>query len=465
MEYENGNLGTENVKSLLHKLAVPAIISLMVAKMYNMVDTIFVGRAIGSEAIGALTISLPMQTLIIAIAVMISAGSSSVSARCFGSNNPEKAKTVAANGILVCIIFSCIVIFLGYIFLDEILMVLGSNNELLVYAKDYMSIVLIGGFLNTFTIVIPELIIASGNSKVSMKATIIGAITNIILDFILVIILPFGVKGAAYATITGQLLSSIYVLKNFIVNKSSVYKLNISHFKLNINIIKEILSVGLSAFIIDASDAIMVIVLNRIVGNLMGTMGITIVGIITKVYLFMDITVIGITTGMQPIASYNYGALRYNRVINVLKYSIKSILIFSTLLWICQLVFAKNIVGLFVSNSLGVSVEAAKTLRIALSLFPISGLYFVATYFYQSIGKSKIAFGFSILKQILIFSPLVCILGYGTGLGISGVWLAFPITDAIVALISFIFLKKSIRELGLKKTSEMKKKVFQYMHS
>lgn len=464
MEYENGNLGTDNVKSLLHKLAVPAIISLMVAKMYNMVDTIFVGRAIGSEAIGALTISLPMQTLIIAIAVMIAAGSSSVSARCFGAKNHERAQKVAANGILICILLSLTIVFFSYIFLDEILMALGSNSELLTYAKDYMSIVLFGGILNTFTIVIPELIIASGNAKISMKATIIGAITNIVLDFLLVIVIPFGVKGAAYATIIGQLFSAFYVLRHFIGGKS-VYKLSLSHFKLEFGIIKEILSVGLSAFIIDASDAIMVIVLNKIVGNLMGTMGITIVGIITKVYLFMDITVIGITTGMQPIASYNYGALRYNRVVNVVKYSIKSILVLSTVLWMCQLVFATNIVELFVNNSAALSLEASKTLRIALSLFPVSGLYFVATYFYQSIGKSKVAFIFSILKQILIFAPLACLLGYGTKLGVYGVWLAFPITDILVSLISLMFLKKSIRKLGTKKSSEIQKKVFQYMHS
>ncbi|SHJ64130.1 putative efflux protein, MATE family [Hathewaya proteolytica DSM 3090] len=461
MEYDNSKLGTENVKTLLHRLAIPAIISLMVAKLYNVIDTVFLGKTIGNSAIGALTIALPIQTLMVAVAVMIAAGSSAASARAFGANNEEKAQKIAGNGIITCIIISICMTGVIYVFLDKILMFLGNNEELLPFAKEYMSIVLFGGILNVFTIVLPELITSSGNSRISMKATIIGALCNIVLDFVFVIVFPYGIKGAAVATVISQALSSAYAIKQFFSAKS-VFKFKLKYYRMQFSIIKEIVVTGISAFIIDMSDALMVMILNKVIGHLNGTEGIVIVGVITKVYLFMDIAIIGITTGMQPITSYNYGALRFNRLANVLKYALKLTLILASALWLLQMIFAENIVSLFLSGPQSLIKESAGILRMVLLIYPLNSIYFTSTYFYQSIGKSKKAISFSIMKQIFIFCPLVSILGYGTNIGFQNIWIAFPITDIIVSLVSLIYLKRSLNILSTKKITDKAKRELQY---
>lgn len=461
MQTENINLGTEKVNKLLFKLSVPATISLMVAQLYNVIDTIFLGKAIGTTGIGALAIAFPIQTLFLAISAMVASGSSSIAARSFGAQDIEKGKKAAGNGIILCLLISFIMVVFTYIFLDPILIFFGSSKELLSYAKEYVSIVLLGGVLNTFVIVLPELIIASGNSKVSMKATIIGAITNVILDYVFVILLHKGVTGAAIATVIGQIFSSIYVIKHF-TGKQSIYKLRLRHLNFDFSLIKEIVYIGIAALVIDASDALMSIVLNRVAGDLQGSLGITIAGIITKITLFMDIPVIGITTGMQPIVSYNFGALRFNRLKNVLICAIKTIIAFSTIFWIGQLAFSRNIISLFINDST-VYKSAITALRITIILFPLGGIYFISTYFYQSLGQGKLALFFSLFKQIGVFIPLVYILCYGTKLSIYGLWLAFPISQLIACIVSAICLRKTIHKLNIVSRKNIKKS-FQYVH-
>lgn len=461
MEYDNSNLGTENIKTLLNRLALPAIVSLMVAKMYNVIDTVFLGKVIGNKAIGALTIAFPIQAFMVAIAVMIAAGTSTNSARAFGAKDENKAQKIAGNGIVICLIMSVIIMAIIYMFLEPILMFLGNNKELLPYANEYISIVLIGSLLNVFTIVLPELITASGNGKVSMKATIIGAISNITLDFIFVLVFSLGIKGAAIATVLAQLFSAIYATRKFISRKS-IYKLKICNYKLEFSIVKMIIITGIPAFIIDMSDALMVLVLNRVIGHLNGTDGLVIVGVITKIYLFMDIAIIGITTGMQPIASYNYGAVRYGRLAKLLNYALELSLVLAAILWLGQMIFAEGIVRLFLSGPKELINQGADILRIVLLIYPLNAIYFVITYFYQSIGKSKIAIGFSILKQMIVFCPLMFILGYGTNIGFKTIWIAFPITDIIVSCVSLIYFKNLMNKLIMRKNVEKAKTELQY---
>lgn len=406
-----------------------------------MVDTVYVGREIGAKAIGALTIAFPIQRLIIAIGLLIAVGASTAVARSLGEGNSEKLKHIVSNAIaLMLVIISLLVIFI-YIFKTPIIYYLGATESIFPYANEYISIVIFGGIFQCFTVIIGYILTSLGNAKTNLIATVIGAMCNIIIDYFLVVMFSFGIKGAAIATVSSQIISSVYAFYHFLKIKD---KFNVSlGFSLNKGITYSILTVGFSTFIIEISDAVVAVVLNNVL-NSQGDMAIIIVGVVTRVSMFLFITVIGVASAMQPIAAYNYGAKNFKRLKEVVSSSMKAVMLTSSLLWIIVLVFANPILATFVKEK-DILIEAVKAFRIVISVFPSVGIYFVAIYYYQAIEEPKLSLLLSIYRQLLLFIPLLFIMVRMFGL--VGAWIAYPVSDLLSAITGVYYIIKAKQDM------------------
>lgn len=423
------------------KLAVPIIISILVSELYNMVDTVFVGREIGGKAIGALTIAFPIQRLIISIGLLIAVGASTAVARSLGEGKSEKLKHIVSNAIALMVIIVSLLVILIHSFKTPIIYYLGATENIFPYANEYISIVVFGGIFQCFTVIIGYILTSLGNAKVNLIATSIGAICNIIVDYILVVVLSFGIKGAAIATVSSQIISSIYAFYYFLKIKD---KFNVSlGFSLNKGIAYSILAVGFSTFIVEISDAVVAVVLNNIL-RAQGDMAIIIVGVVTRVSMFLFITVIGVAAAMQPIAAYNYGAKDFKRLKKVVSSSIKAVMLTVSILWLVIFAFANPILATFVKEK-DILVEAVKAFRIVISIFPSVGVYYVAIYYYQAIEEPKLSLLLSIYRQLLIFIPVLFIMVKMFGL--IGAWIAYPVSDLLSALTGVYYITKAKQDI------------------
>ena len=425
------------INSVLLKLAIPSMISLLVAELYNMVDTIFVGRAIGSTAIGALTIAFPVQRLIIAIGMLLAVGASTALARSLGEGNYGRIKYIVMSALTLMILGISSLTGFIYIFKSPIIYHLGATDNIFPYAHEYISIVVFGGLFQCFTVIIGYMLIALGNAKTNLYATTIGAVSNIILDYILVVILSYGIKGAAIATVMSQIISAFYAFYYFLRIKN---KFNMSFgFNLKKDITVSILSVGFSTFIIEISDAVVACILNNLLSS-RGDMAIIIVGVISKVSMFLFITVIGISSAMQPIAAYNYGAKNFKRLREVVRKTIIAVTVASSILWIIMLLFANPIISSFVKDE-AILNHAVKAFRIVILVFPSISVYYVAIYYYQSIKEAKLSLILSIYRQLVIFIPALFILV--SMFGLIGAWVAYPVSDFLSALTGFYYINRA----------------------
>ena len=327
------NIYNENniVKAILH-FAIPGILSILIAELYNMVDTFFVGRYVGADSIGALSVVFPLQRLIIAISVCLGIGVSNLISRRLGEKrNKDITKyTTAVNGLTLLIIL--IVSVFTFLFTSNICMFLGARDTILLYSTNYLRIVMFGSVFLAFTTVFGYMNIAYGNMKVMLLASSIGIFINIIVDYFLIKNLHMGIKGAAIATISSQFISFVFSL-TFV--KKLQRKNNFSLIpRLDFNISRNILAIGFSSFIIEFSDAILISVLNHLLLPIGGNDAIILIGVITKVSMFMFVAMIGVSSSIQPLISYNYGAKDFLKIKKILKTGFVFVFSLSTIIWI-----------------------------------------------------------------------------------------------------------------------------------
>jgi len=455
MNERNQMLANEPVKQLLIKLSAPAMVGMMVNALYNLVDTFFVGRAVGKDAIAGLTVAMPIQMIIFAFAQLIGLGAASVISRSLGSKDVEKANHVAGiSFVLVTLvgISSCI---LGLMFIDPILQSFSASGVVLEQARAYMGIIFIGNIFVTFTVSSNSLIRAEGNAKIAMITMVIGTLINIILDPILIYGLKMGVRGAALATVIAQFISFAFIIIYFLGGKSTL-KLHAHHFKLRFDYIVEIVKVGFPSFARQAAGSIMAIIINASLVYYGGNAALSAYGLINKVIMFLFMPLFGIVQGMQPIVGFNYGAEKFDRVKKAIKLSIYSISIMLFASWILLQVFPDFIFRLFLpyngnEDVFAIGVPGIKTMMFAV---PVIGIQIVSSSVYQALGKAKPALVLSLLRQIILLTPLLLILPKIPGLGLTGIWLAYPLSDLFSSIISGLMLKAEFRSMS-KKSSEL----------
>lgn len=449
-------LGTEKINKLLFSFSMPAFIAMLASGIYNIVDTIFIGKGIGTLAIGGVGVVFPIQTLYNAFAQMISIGAASAISRSLGEGNEERANQVTTNAYILTTFISILLMIGSYFFINPLIYFFGSNEELLSYAHDYLLISILAIPFNAIGLLSSAVFRAEGNIKISMITVLISALSNIALDPLFIFLLNFGIKGAAFATVIAQLLGSIFALF-YIFTHRSIVKIERRFLIPNFKVTRSIISVGFSAFARNGASSLFALITNATLRTYGGTLSLTAFGTVNRIISFFFLPIMGINQGLQPIASYNYGAKQPDRIKQVVKISLIYTTIIGIIGSIVGIIFPQVTISLFSKDQELIS-EATFVLRVQLLFFWTIGLQMVASTFYQSLGKAIPSLFLSILRQFIILIPLIIILPRYTPLGLNGVWYAFPISDFIAFLISTLVLWRAWHKLD--KTCENNPHIF-----
>ncbi|MDY0023881.1 MAG: MATE family efflux transporter [Candidatus Izemoplasmatales bacterium] len=444
-----------DVKKALIKLSIPATFAMIVTALYNLVDTIFVGRGVSDIAIGALTIANPVQMIVMAFALMIGIGSSSIFSRAFGEGNKDKMRRSVNTAIIMGIVLSVVVAIVGLIFLDEMLYLFGARGQTLEYAHEYLFYILIGLVPFSLSVIFNNLARAEGRAKIAMISMIIGAGVNIILDPIFIFDwgLNLGVRGAAIATIIAKTASFIYV---FFASLSSRSHLNIDLkkiYQVDLKMAGEITAIGFPSFVRNALGAVLVILItNLIIGLVPGDESgiyISIFGVINRLLMFLMMPGFGLVQGLQPIVGYNFGAKLYQRLYDVIGYAKNLMIIYFIGVLILAFIFAPQLFMLFSEerNEIFMSV-GPQALRYVLLGFLLVGFQIILSSVYQAMGYPVRAFFIAMSRQFILFIPLVFLFTYLWG--VSGIWYTFMASDLIAGLISYIVFKFEMKDLKKK---------------
>lgn len=434
MNERSVQLGNEKISKLLWRMSLPATIGMIVNALYNVVDTIFIGRGVGTLAIGGLSIAFPIQMIIMAFAQMVGIGAASAISRSLGAGEIEKADHVAGNSFGAVLIISSIVMAFGLFFTDPLLRLFGATDAILPYARDYIRIILMGSVFFSFTVSANNLVRAEGSAKVSMIAMIIGTGLNIILDPIFIFTLDMGIRGAAFATIISQFCSFIYITR-YLYSDRSILKVRWHHLKPDFKILKEIVTVGLASFARQVAGSFVAILVNHSLAFYGGDLAISIFGVIRRVTMFLFMPLFGVVQGLQPIVGFNYGAKKYGRVREVVKLAILTTTIFASTSVLMGEIFPYAIFNIFTTDAELIS-QGAPALRLVILMIPVIGVQIVGAALFQSLGKAMPSLVLSLLRQVLILIPLLLFLPKIGNLGLTGIWISYPIADLLSTILT-----------------------------
>lgn len=446
MEIGSNIFAKEKINKLLYKFAVPAILALLVSELYNIIDTLYAAHYLGVNALAAITIAFPIQKLLMALGLLVAVGTSTYAARSLGEQNITEFKKIVITSLSLVLVILTVMSFIIFIFKKPILFALGASELTYELVNKYVSIILIGGIFQSLSAVACYIMISLKKTKALLCTNLIGAILNILINYILIVMLGYGIEGAAIATVVSQITAFAFAFYKF---KDITKNINIklTMFSICSSITKEILfsiiTIGFSTFIIEIEDALVSVVLNNILYAEGGEAAIVMTGVITKVSMFLFVTIIGISTAMQPLVAYNFGAENYTKVKMILSASMKAVLIVSFIFWSVFMIFSKPIIGFFFSDTSMLN-ETVKAFRLCISLIPLTGVYYVGINYYQAVGEAKKSFLLSIYREIIVFIPMAILLVQL--FGIKGAWTAYPVTDFIAALTSVYFLNKTLKE-------------------
>lgn len=445
MEKRHNHLDSTNIPKLLRKLSIPATIGMVVNALYNLVDTIFIGQGVGADAIGGLAIAFPIQMIVMSIAFMVGIGAASAISRSLGEKNDEKANAIVGNAYLLCLLLSGVFVTIGLLKTDALLYLFGATDTLLIYARDYIRIIFIGSIPFAFVMTSNNIIRAEGNAKESMIIMVIGTGLNIILDPIFIFGFKMGIQGAALATILSQFVSLLYVI-HYLRSGKSHLKVQTHHLIPHLGMQFEILKIGTPAFIRQIGGSFLAIFLNNALGAYGGDIAITSYGIINRLIMFIFMPMFGVVQAVQPIAGYNYGAKRYPQIKEVVRVSMKVLIIYATSGWFILLV-ASSKVGYIFTDDPAVIEGVAYQLKYVTMMLPIVGVQIISGTIFQALGKAIPALILSLLRQIILLIPMLLIFPSILGLGLLGIYIAFPLSDFLSSLISGLLLKREMTQL------------------
>ncbi|HHU77071.1 MAG TPA: MATE family efflux transporter [Firmicutes bacterium] len=439
MKPQSERLGNEPIPRLLLDLAFPAMIGMLVMSFHNIIDTFFISRFVGTIGVGALSIALPVQMIIMALSGSFGIGGGSIISRRLGAKEVDKANLVLGNVLSVVIFISIAGIILGFKLLTPILYLFGSTETLLPYAQDYLGIILYGTAFFVFSMAMNNIIRSEGNAKAAMISMLISAVLNIILTPIFIAPLGMGVRGAALATVIAQGFTVIYLIVYFTSGKSSLHFKAIN-LRLKWPIIRETTAIGASFFVHQAAGSIMIIVANHMLIFYGGDLAISVFGIIYKILMFSIMPLMGIVQGLLPLVGYNYGANQHERVSESILLAIKVSVSLSLLAFIIIMAFPKAIILVFTDEAAAMKIGVT-ALRIMFSLSLTIGIQQITSGVFQALGRAKEAFILSVSRQIIFLIPLLLTLPFLFEL--TGVWMAFPLSDLLSFLLVIWFISKN----------------------
>lgn len=434
------DLGTQAIGKLLIKQAVPASIGILVMSLNILVDTIFVGHWIGSVAIAAINVVLPVSFFIAALGMSIGIGGASIISRALGANNTIKALKTFGNQITLTLLLTVTLVVFGLWFVDGIIPAFGGKGTIFEPAKIYYKIVLYGVPILALSMMGNAVIRAEGKPKFGMYAMMIPSVSNLLLDYMFINLLDFGMEGAAWATTISYVLCFLFIVW-FFMSKHSELKIDFSHFGLNFGIVSEISSLGFVTLARQAVVSVTYLLMNNILYDFGGETSVTSYAIVGRMLMFAMFPVLGITQGFLPIAGFNYGAQNYTRVRETINIAIKYASILATLVFLVLMFFPEAITKMFTTDVPVIS-QTPSAMRWVFAATPIIAVQLIGAAYFQAIGKAKPALILTLLRQGVFFIPLIFILPefYGE----LGVWISFPIADILATLVTAYFLNREI---------------------
>ncbi|UTC67849.1 MULTISPECIES: MATE family efflux transporter [unclassified Treponema] len=437
-------LKEENINKALFKLGIPMVISLLVAALYNVVDTYFVS-GLGKEAVAAVSVAFPIQLIFLGIGLTFGAGAGSYISRLLGGNNRKEANVVATVSLFSSMILGIITSIALFGYLESVLRFMGAIPSIMELSKSYTDIFIVGGVLGAINVTLGNLAVAQGAAKISLRAMIIGSVSNMILDPIFIFGLNLGVRGAAIATLIARVITSMIYVIYFIGDKNLI-EIKVYNFKPTIAIYKEILKIGISMLILQLLQTISMSKISYAV-SFYGEEAIAAMGIVLRIVTLGANIVFGYMKGLQPLAGFNYGAKNYGRVQEAIKASIKWTNIFCVAWTLVIYVFASNILSIFGTDE-GVISIAIPALRAGVIMFVTFGFQFSYSTLYLSIGKALDGVFLNSLRQGIVFIPIILLLP--KFMGLNGVIYAQAISDLLTTIITIPFAVSVHKKLKLK---------------
>lgn len=437
-------MGTKKILPLLIEFSVPAIIGMLVNAIYNIVDRMFIGNApgLGSLGLAGITISYPVTLVLLALSLGSGVGGGTRFSISLGAGKREEAKKYLGNSFMLSIFYGILFMIFGNIFMEPLLVVLGSSDAVLPYASEYLSIILFGAVFQCVAIWGNNLSRAQGNPKNAMISQLIGAGFNILFDYILIFQLDMGMAGAAYATIGGQFLSAIWQLA-FIASKRSIIKMTLDCLKIKFTYIKDIVMTGIPVFFMQMANSILNIILNGTLASYGGDIAVSTVGVITSFQTILLMPLTGLAQGQQSLISYNFGAHKMSRVKETLRYSVIGATIFASVGFLIVQFFPGFIISMFSSDP-KILQMGTTALRIWFMLVFVVGAQIICANYFQAVGKIKEASLLNLIRQVIVLIPLIVI--YAKFFGLYGIFFAVPSADISSFLITMYAMKRERKQ-------------------
>jgi len=437
-------LGEGSISRLLLTFSAPAIVGMLAQAIYNVVDRVFVGQAIGPFGIAGTTVSFPFMLVLLAFSMLIGYGAGALVSIRLGEQKKDEAEEVLGHAVVLLVVVGLVLTAFGLIFLDHLLRVFGASERVLPYARDYLQIIVAGSVLQSVGFGLNAPIRGEGNPRIAMYTLLIGALLNTVLNPIFLFGFGWGMRGAAAATVISQAVSALWVLGYFLSGKS-LLNLRARNLRLQWAVCASIVAIGSPMFAMQMAASVMNALLNNQLRVYGGDVAISVIGIIHAVALFIAMPIFGINQGAQPIIGYNYGARKFDRV----KRALQTAILFATAIcltgFLVVMIFPSQVIWLFNREDESLMRLGTHAIRICLVMFPIIGFQIVSASYFQAVGKPKHALFLGLSRQVLLLIPAILVLPCFFGL--NGLWAAIPTADLASSVLTGTWLFLELRHL------------------
>lgn len=447
MKEQQQLLATAPVGPLLLKMAIPTITANLIHVLYNMIDRMFIGHIpeVGAEALTGVGVCLPLTVIIMAFAALAGSGGAPRASILMGKGDPETAQKILGNCTSAIVIMGILLMALQWIFGKDLLYLFGASEGTIGYAWDYLKVYAAGTIFVLISVGLNAFITAQGFTKISMISVIIGAAANILLDAIFILILNMGVAGAALATIIAQALSSVWILK-FLRGRKTALRIQKKYLRIDPKAYLPCAALGLSPFVMQSTEGLITICFNTSLLQYGGDIAVGAMTILTSVMQLSMLPLTGITQGAQPIISFNYGANNIDRVKKTFFLTLRSCLIFGTVIWAISMFLPQLFIGIFTSDA-ALTDYTIKAIHIYMATAFLLGIQVSCQQTFLALGKAKISLFLAALRKIFLLIPLIYIVPHFTEVKDMGVFLAEPIADTLAVITTascFIYIFKQI---------------------
>lgn len=447
-------LATQSIPKLLLRYSVPAIIGMMVNALYNVVDRIFIGNIpdVGPLAITGVGVCLPIMTIMLAFSMLIGIGATTNISIKLGQGKKDEAEKIIGNSITLSVIVGLTISVIGVLFGNQILNLFGASEATIYYAKSYIYIILIGSTFSVLGYTLNNTIRGDGNPKLAATIMIVGCMTNILLDALLIFVFDLGIQGAAIATVISQMVTAVWGLVYYLKGNSNL-KFHKSSLKLDKSLVKIIFAIGSAPCAMQLATSLVQVISNNALKTYGGDFAIGAMATVSSISMIFLMPIFGLNQGAQPIIGFNFGAKQYDRANKTFKISALAAVVIMTTGWVLIQTIPQVIVGMFNKDPklMAVTINGAK---IYLLMLPIIGISITGSNYIQSIGKAKVAMFLSLLRQVILLIPMIIVLPKFFGL--NGVWYAQPVADFLATIITGIILYRELKRYDRKEIVENK---------